>query len=135
MPVLQLWLITFTVILTSCYSSANSLAMFLFFSTRQAFPRDSPLAIDMSTAILSLSENGELQKIHDKWLKKSICGPQSSQSDQLNLESVWGLFLVCGVAFVIALLVYFWLMFCKFKQSCPEISESSRFGISYFACF
>ncbi|XP_027100492.1 glutamate receptor 3.2 isoform X2 [Coffea arabica] len=102
-----------------------------------AFPRDSPLAIDMSTAILSLSENGELQKIDDKWLNKSMCGPQpqSSQSDQLNLESFWGLFLVCGVAFLIALLVYFWLMFCKFKQHCPETSESSRFGSSYSAHF
>ncbi|KAA8520083.1 hypothetical protein F0562_014339 [Nyssa sinensis] len=29
-----------------------------------AFPRDSPLAVDMTTAILTLSENGDLQKIH-----------------------------------------------------------------------
>nr|6VE8_A Chain A, Glutamate receptor 3.2 [Arabidopsis thaliana]6VEA_A Chain A, Glutamate receptor 3.2 [Arabidopsis thaliana] len=38
-----------------------------------AFPRDSPLAIDMSTAILGLSETGQLQKIHDKWLSRSNC--------------------------------------------------------------
>ncbi|KAK9944406.1 hypothetical protein M0R45_009976 [Rubus argutus] len=35
-----------------------------------AFPRDSPLAIDMSTAILTLSENGELQQLHEKWLSR-----------------------------------------------------------------
>nr|7LZ0_A Chain A, Glutamate receptor 3.4 [Arabidopsis thaliana]7LZ0_B Chain B, Glutamate receptor 3.4 [Arabidopsis thaliana]7LZ0_C Chain C, Glutamate receptor 3.4 [Arabidopsis thaliana]7LZ1_A Chain A, Glutamate receptor 3.4 [Arabidopsis thaliana]7LZ1_B Chain B, Glutamate receptor 3.4 [Arabidopsis thaliana]7LZ1_C Chain C, Glutamate receptor 3.4 [Arabidopsis thaliana]7LZ2_A Chain A, Glutamate receptor 3.4 [Arabidopsis thaliana]7LZ2_B Chain B, Glutamate receptor 3.4 [Arabidopsis thaliana]7LZ2_C Chai len=33
-----------------------------------AFQRDSPLAVDMSTAILQLSEEGELEKIHRKWL-------------------------------------------------------------------
>ncbi|KAK9133465.1 hypothetical protein Scep_012993 [Stephania cephalantha] len=33
-----------------------------------AFQRDSPLAVDLSTAILQLSENGDLQRIHDKWL-------------------------------------------------------------------
>ncbi|RYR78988.1 hypothetical protein Ahy_A01g003846 [Arachis hypogaea] len=32
---------------------------------------DSPLAIDVSTAILKLSENGDLQRIHDKWLTRS----------------------------------------------------------------
>ncbi|KAI4354173.1 hypothetical protein L6164_003066 [Bauhinia variegata] len=37
------------------------------------FQRDSPLAIDMSTAIIKLSENGELQRIRDKWLKRSPC--------------------------------------------------------------
>ncbi|KAH1043846.1 hypothetical protein GYH30_025595 [Glycine max] len=39
----------------------------------QAFPRDSPLAIEMFTAILKLSENGDdLQRIHDKWLTSSF---------------------------------------------------------------
>nr|GEV93323.1 glutamate receptor 3.2-like [Tanacetum cinerariifolium] len=42
-----------------------------------AFPRDSPLAVDMSTAILKLTEIGELQKIQDHWLNKKACGPQS----------------------------------------------------------
>uniref|UniRef100_A0A803NIW8 Homoserine kinase n=1 Tax=Cannabis sativa TaxID=3483 RepID=A0A803NIW8_CANSA len=37
-----------------------------------AFPKDSPLAIDMSTAMLTLSENGDLQKIHSKWLAKRL---------------------------------------------------------------
>ncbi|KAE8680966.1 hypothetical protein F3Y22_tig00111356pilonHSYRG00021 [Hibiscus syriacus] len=44
-----------------------------------AFQRDSPLAVDLSTAILRLSENGELQKIHDKWLINSECSIQINQ--------------------------------------------------------
>ncbi|GJW42418.1 glutamate receptor 3.2-like protein, partial [Tanacetum coccineum] len=54
-----------------------------------AFPRDSPLAVDMSTAILRLTETGEFKKIHDNWINKEACGPQSSSlvSDQVQLKS------------------------------------------------
>uniref|UniRef100_A0A5B6ZAM6 Glutamate receptor n=1 Tax=Davidia involucrata TaxID=16924 RepID=A0A5B6ZAM6_DAVIN len=90
-----------------------------------AFPRDSPLAVDMSTAILTLSENGELQKIHDKWLTRKACSSQSSQliSDQLQLQSFWGLFLICGIACFLALLIYFCLMVRQFSRHVPELSN------------
>ncbi|GAB4848373.1 hypothetical protein Ancab_003068 [Ancistrocladus abbreviatus] len=57
-----------------------------------AFPRDSPLAVDLSTAILKLSESGELQRIHDKWLMSSACSSQDSTLavDRLELKSFWG---------------------------------------------
>ncbi|XP_022885901.1 glutamate receptor 3.5-like isoform X2 [Olea europaea var. sylvestris] len=44
-----------------------------------AFQQDSPLVIDLSTAILQLSENGELQRIHDKWLTQNECSVQAKQ--------------------------------------------------------
>uniref|UniRef100_A0A1J3H3D2 Glutamate receptor n=2 Tax=Noccaea caerulescens TaxID=107243 RepID=A0A1J3H3D2_NOCCA len=74
-----------------------------------AFPRDSPLAIDLSTAILELAENGDLQRIHDKWLMKNACTLENAEleSDRLHLKSFWGLFLICGVACVLALFLYF----------------------------
>ncbi|KAM7479516.1 hypothetical protein LguiA_027729 [Lonicera macranthoides] len=95
-----------------------------------AFPRDSPLAIDMSTAILTLSENGDLQRIEDKWLNKRACSPQSSllESDQLHLESFWGLFLIFGVVCFLALLIHFCLMFRRFNRHFPEVSEPSNRG-------
>jgi ionotropic glutamate receptor len=75
----------------------------------QAFQRDSPLAVDLSTAILTLSENGDLQRIHDKWLSPGQCASQGTDvgADRLNLSSFWGLFLICGVACFIALLIFF----------------------------
>ncbi|KAG8387018.1 hypothetical protein BUALT_Bualt03G0209500 [Buddleja alternifolia] len=74
-----------------------------------AFPRDSPLAIDLSTALLQLSENGELQRIHDKWLSREGCSTQINPIDEsrLSLKSFWGLFLVCGIACSIALAIFF----------------------------
>ncbi|KAI8022511.1 Glutamate receptor 3.2 [Camellia lanceoleosa] len=102
-----------------------------------AFPRDSPLAIDMSNAILTLSETGELQKIHDKWLNKKVCGSQTSQlesNNQRNLQNFWGLFVICGIACSISLLVYFCSMLHKFSRYFPESdnepSSSSRSGSS-----
>ena len=62
----------------------------------------------MSTAILTLSENGELQKIHDKWLThRSYSSDAKVDSNQLRLKSFWGLFLICGVACFLALAMFF----------------------------
>lgn len=64
----------------------------------------------MSTAMLKLSENGELQRIHKKWFCNTSCIVQSginSEPDQLHFNSFWGLFLVCGVATVASLILFF----------------------------
>lgn len=63
----------------------------------------------MSTAILQLSENGDLQRIHDKWLTRSSCSSESAEveSDRLHLKSFWGLFLMFAIVCIIALSVYF----------------------------
>ncbi|XP_058090580.1 glutamate receptor 3.3 [Magnolia sinica] len=74
-----------------------------------AFPRDSPLAVDMSTAILQLSENGDLQRIHDKWLIRSGCSLQSTEieSNTFHLKSFRGLFLICAVVCLLSLIIFF----------------------------
>ncbi|KZV40845.1 glutamate receptor 3.3-like [Dorcoceras hygrometricum] len=84
-----------------------------------AFPRDSPLSIDLSTAILTLSENGELQRIHDKWLTQSSCSSDNTEleSDRLHLNSFVGLYLLCGLACFIALLIYFCQIINKFRRA------------------
>lgn len=94
-----------------------------------AFQRDSPLAVDLSTAILTLSENGDLQRIHDKWLSPGQCASSQGTditADRLNLSSFWGLFLISGVACFIALLVFFTRILCqydKYNQGADEVTE------------
>lgn len=87
-------------------------------SAQQAFPRDSPLAIDLSTAILALSENGDLQRIHDKWLQHAGCSSQESEVDanRLSLGSFWGLFLICGLACLVALIVFFMRIIAQYSR-------------------
>ncbi|XWS26034.1 hypothetical protein CRYUN_Cryun27aG0118600 [Craigia yunnanensis] len=95
-----------------------------------AFPRDSPLAIDMSTAILALAENGDLQRIHDKWLMQSTCSLESTEieSNQLHLSSFWGLFLICGITCFIALLIYFLQILRRLRSVPPPESASTGQG-------
>uniref|UniRef100_A0A0A9AR16 Ionotropic glutamate receptor C-terminal domain-containing protein n=1 Tax=Arundo donax TaxID=35708 RepID=A0A0A9AR16_ARUDO len=73
-----------------------------------AFPRDSQLAVDLSTAILALSENGDLQRIHDKWLSSGPASFQNNdlESDRLHVHSFAALFLICGVACLAALAIH-----------------------------
>ncbi|KVH88976.1 Extracellular ligand-binding receptor [Cynara cardunculus var. scolymus] len=87
-----------------------------------AFQRDSPLALDLSTAVLQLSENGELQRIHDKWLASSSCSSQVAEIDDnsLSLSSFWGLFLICGIACFISLSVYFCRVLCQYRSFNPN---------------
>ncbi|GLT46036.1 hypothetical protein SLA2020_198260 [Shorea laevis] len=91
-----------------------------------AFPRDSPLVVDMSTAILALAENGDLQRIHDKWLMKSSCTSESTEleSDRLHLSSFWGLFLIFGIACFIALIIYFVQILRQLRRVLPPESYS-----------
>ncbi|KAL6317605.1 hypothetical protein AAG906_030358 [Vitis piasezkii] len=96
------------------------------------FPRDSPLAVDMSTAILALSENGDLQRIHDKWLATSACSSESTEieSDRLHLKSFWGLFLICGLACFVALVIYFFQILRKFRNAAAVGANSTGTGSS-----
>ncbi|PSS36596.1 Glutamate receptor 3.6 like [Actinidia chinensis var. chinensis] len=99
-----------------------------------AFLRDSPLAVDMSTAILKLSETGELQRIHNKWLMRSACSLQGAklEVDCLQLKSFSGLFLICGLACSLALFVYFVFMICQYIRyySAAESESSSGSSLS-----
>lgn len=98
-----------------------------------AFPRDSPLAVDLSTAILTLSENGDLQRIHDKWLMHSGCSSDTSEleSDRLELKSFWGLFLICGLACFLSLLIYFFQITRQLCRAPPAESASHSQGNSH----
>ncbi|CAL0333919.1 unnamed protein product [Lupinus luteus] len=87
-----------------------------------AFQRDSPLAIDLSTAILQLSENGDLQKIHDKWLNKMECS-NDADPNKLSLRSFWVLFLICAIVCVLAIIIFFVRVLCQYIKFSPEHEE------------
>lgn len=101
----------------------------------QAFQRESPLVVDISTAILRLSESGELQKINEKWFCKMGCPGEKErkkQPNQLHMISFWGLYLLCGAIAIGALLVFLLRMvrqFVRYKhrqmQSSPSLDSSS----------
>ncbi|CAL5349532.1 unnamed protein product [Camellia sinensis] len=94
-----------------------------------AFPRDSPLAVDMSTAILTLSENGELQRIHDEWLTRSTRGLESAEiieSGRLHMRSFLGLYLICAAAWSVSLFIYFLKIKCSKYVSNDKVRSCSK---------
>ncbi|XP_011079011.1 glutamate receptor 3.7 isoform X1 [Sesamum indicum] len=106
-----------------------------------AFRKDSPLAVDMSTAILKLTESGQFQRIKEKWFCKSGCSDETrrkSEPNQLNLSSFWALYSLCGT---FALMAFFLFLIRAIRQyirykrrqmdlSSPTPSISSSFVFS-----
>lgn len=63
---------------------------------------------------------------------QTTCSFESTEieSDQLQLRSFWGLFLICGIACFIALLVYFLQIANKLRRADPPQSVSTSPGVS-----
>ena len=85
----------------------------------------------MSTAVLKLSERGDLQKIHDKWLMKSACSAEGAKEavDRLQMRSFWGLFLLSGIACFLALVLHVLRMvrqYYRFHDSDCDSSQARR---------
>ncbi|XP_027918723.1 glutamate receptor 3.6-like isoform X2 [Vigna unguiculata] len=94
------------------------------------FPRESPLAVDMSTAILKLSESGDLQRIRDKWLTRRACSSEGAiqSNDRLELKSFWGLYLLIGMACFVALLCHVIRLMYRFSRHFNSNLEGSSFS-------
>ncbi|KAK4366684.1 hypothetical protein RND71_014564 [Anisodus tanguticus] len=109
-----------------------------------AFKKDSPLAADMSTAILKLAESGKLQEIHKKWFCRLGCPTdrrKDSEPNQLHLSSFWALYLLSGAVAVLALLVFLLRIIPQYIQykrkhitnlSSPSNTRCSQIIYSFF---
>jgi len=84
----------------------------------------------MSTAILKLSESGDLQRIRDKWLTRRACSSEGAKEsiDRLELKSFWGLYLLIGMACFIALLCYVIRLIYRFSRHSNSNLEGSSFS-------
>ncbi|CAM8898111.1 unnamed protein product [Rhodiola kirilowii] len=68
------------------------------------FPKGSPLAPDVSRAILNVTQGDKMVEIESKWFgRQANC---STSSSSIGLDSFWGLFLIAGCASVSALIIY-----------------------------
>eukprot|EP00250_Pteridium_aquilinum_P005292 c15407_g1_i1 orf=288-1187(+) len=108
-----------------------------------AFPKNSQLTADMSEAILRMSENGELQKIHNLWFNSQEDKPKDADvnSSQLDFKPFSGLFMISGLISVFCLLVYLARLLKQFINSkawsgssisaCSSLSRSAQFLKSF----
>ncbi|XVE80459.1 hypothetical protein DITRI_Ditri14bG0141300 [Diplodiscus trichospermus] len=72
------------------------------------FPIGSPLVADVSRAILNVTQGEKMKQIEDAWFNKESCPDPNTlvSSNSLGVESFWGLFLIAGVASILALLIF-----------------------------
>nr|GMD38471.1 glutamate receptor 3.7-like isoform X1 [Ipomoea batatas] len=101
------------------------------------FQKDSPIAVDLSTSILKLSESKKLYEIYKKWFCRPDCPSERARTpepDELQLSSFWGLYLLCGAITVIALLIFLLKtvrQYIRFKRTQMDPSSSpSDMGFS-----
>ncbi|KAK3031874.1 hypothetical protein RJ639_035644 [Escallonia herrerae] len=105
-----------------------------------AFKRDSPLAVDLSTAILKLAESGKLQEIHRKWFCKAGCPSDrrpDSEPNQLHFSSFWGLYLLCGAFSVTAFFTFLLLtirQYIRYKRKQKTSSSPPSLGSTGTRC-
>ncbi|KAJ0984989.1 hypothetical protein J5N97_003345 [Dioscorea zingiberensis] len=81
-----------------------------------AFPKGSSLAQDLSRAILNITEGDEMMDIERRWFgDQTNCLKQGSKlsSNSLNFRSFWGLFLITGIASLVAFCIYWIIFFYK----------------------
>ncbi|KAH6793341.1 hypothetical protein C2S52_003818, partial [Perilla frutescens var. hirtella] len=80
-----------------------------------AFQKGSPLAPDVSRAILQLKESREMEQISRKWFGEEDCGSRingtSVNSKGLNLDHFKGLFIISAVSSLSALLISSFIFF------------------------
>ncbi|GLT58278.1 hypothetical protein SLA2020_311830, partial [Shorea laevis] len=73
------------------------------------FPKGSPLVADVSRAVLTVIESDRMKQIEKAWFtKQTSCSHSSTSvsSSSLDLGSFWGLFLIAGVAGVLAIIIF-----------------------------
>ena len=100
----------------------------------QAFQKGSPIAMDFSEAILTLSENGVLKELEEKWFSPSPeCSTDvtDNRTERLRLHSFWGLYLISGATsticfflFIIRLTKNYWLQQDKYRSDTSPRNNS-----------
>ncbi|XP_022715796.1 glutamate receptor 2.7-like [Durio zibethinus] len=73
------------------------------------FQKGSPIATDVSRAILKLSEDGTLKSLEEKWFAPSpecSVNVTDSRTDSLSIHSFWGLYIISGATSTVCLLLF-----------------------------
>lgn len=92
----------------------------------QVFQKGSPIARDVSEAILIISENGFLKGLEKKWFPSSTNCSASTKTDSLTIESFWGIYLISGVTSTTCLLIFIAkLLVFRGKKDSNEINQET----------
>ncbi|KAJ9690578.1 hypothetical protein PVL29_012963 [Vitis rotundifolia] len=89
-----------------------------------AFQKGSPLATDVSEAILTISEKRILKELEDKWFPRSAeCS--ATTNDELSLQNFWALYLLCGATSTLCFILFFLRLLIDFKHHQASRSDAN----------
>ncbi|KAK1382200.1 Glutamate receptor [Heracleum sosnowskyi] len=71
-----------------------------------AFQKGSPIARDVSEAILTLTENGTLKQLETKWFPLATNCSARKNTGSLTIESFWGIYLISGATSTVCFLIF-----------------------------
>eukprot|EP00253_Pinus_taeda_P021570 PITA_21570 len=91
------------------------------------FPKGSPLVSDISRAVLSLSEDKEMQRIQTEWLNNTAC-TDSLSSNSFGMNCFWGLYLITGSVSLVALTIFFSLLLWNYMREPNVKNNNSKVG-------
>ncbi|CAN0853240.1 Glutamate receptor 2.7 [Linum grandiflorum] len=83
------------------------------------FQKGSPIAADVSKAILKLSEDGHLKKLEEIWFAPSIecSSEEDGNPERLGLQNFWGLFAISSATSTVCLVICLWhLLSRKYRE-------------------
>lgn len=72
----------------------------------QAFQKGSPIAKDVSEAILTITEDGTLKRLETTWFPPVTNCPASKNTGSLTIESFWGIYLISGATSTVCFLIF-----------------------------
>ncbi|XP_038712036.1 glutamate receptor 2.9-like [Tripterygium wilfordii] len=84
-----------------------------------AFQKGSPIATDVSRAILQLSENGKLKELEETWFVSTTgCAANGTDDhiESLSLHSFWGLYLITGITSSLCVLIFIARLLITFRR-------------------
>ncbi|CAN1237799.1 Glutamate receptor 3.4 [Linum grandiflorum] len=83
------------------------------------FQKGSPIAADVSKAILQLSEDGQLKKLEETWFAPSTecSSEEDGNPERLSLQNFWGLFVISSATSTVCLVICLWhLLSRKYRE-------------------
>ncbi|KAH1197958.1 GDSL esterase/lipase [Glycine max] len=95
----------------------------------QMFQKGSPVARDVSKAILHLSEKAELKRLEEKWLitsPASCSNVTSDDTDSLKLRSLWILYVISGATSTICVLLSAIQSLVKSCHQCQAVAPEGN---------
>ncbi|XP_059663819.1 glutamate receptor 2.7-like [Cornus florida] len=95
------------------------------------FQKGSPIAADVSEAILSLSENGKLRILEEDLFTSSLncTNTETNQTDSLSLQSFWGLYLISGGTSTLCFLYFLFRLVKNYRRHEGNMSTPAHNGV------